>query len=106
MQWLQTFSLGAQIADSLIKRTNLSDRVISQSQVLDETVKPSAIQNCFWTAQQDEQIMQWVSQRPQDWQIGGKCKAYMWGSDRHGQLAELGYSASVPAQVESFSIAR
>jgi E3 ubiquitin-protein ligase HERC1 len=106
MQWLQTFSLGAQIADSLIKRTNLSDRVISQSQVLDKTVKPSAIQNCFWTVKQDEQIMQWVTQRPQDWQIGGKCKAYMWGSDRHGQLAELGYSASVPAQVESFSIAR
>lgn len=50
--------------------------------------------------------MQWVSQRPQDWQIGGKCQAYMWGSDRHGQLAELGYSASVPVQVESFSIAR
>lgn len=33
-------------------------------------------------------------------------KAFLWGSDRHGQLAELGFSASTPMSVESFSIAR
>ncbi|KAJ8985353.1 hypothetical protein NQ317_008384 [Molorchus minor] len=104
--WLHTFSLATQMADSLIKRTELPENLINLSQVLDDDMRPSAIQNVFWSLKQDEQIMQWASQRPQDWQIGGKCKAYLWGSDRHGQLAELGYSASVPAPVESFSTAR
>ncbi|XP_044259648.1 probable E3 ubiquitin-protein ligase HERC1 isoform X3 [Tribolium madens] len=106
MQWLPTFTLGALIADSLIKRTNLPESVLSWTRGIVDGVTLEAVQNASWTTKQDEQIMQWVSQRPQDWQIGGKCKAYMWGSDRHGQLAELGYSASVPIQVESFSISR
>ncbi|CAH0559022.1 unnamed protein product [Brassicogethes aeneus] len=105
-KWLHNFSLAAQIADSLIKRTNLSDNVVNLIQVLDEDIKQSAVQNVFWTLKQDEQLIQWVTQRPEDWQIGGKCKTYMWGSDRHGQLAELGYSSSVPMNVESFSIAK
>ncbi|KAG5885881.1 hypothetical protein JTB14_019144 [Gonioctena quinquepunctata] len=104
MQWLHTFSLGVQMANSLIKRTELPENVIDQ--VLDEDMQPSAIQNVFWTLKQDEQIMQWATQRPQDWQMGGRCKSFLWGSDRHGQLAELGYSASIPALVESFSSAR
>ncbi|KAJ8965419.1 hypothetical protein NQ314_004172 [Rhamnusium bicolor] len=104
--WLHTFSLAAQMADSLIKRTELPETIISLSQVLDDDMRPSAIQNVFWSIKQDEQIIQWASHRPQDWQIGGKCRAFLWGSDRHGQLAELGYSASVPALVESFSISR
>ncbi|XP_074033510.1 probable E3 ubiquitin-protein ligase HERC1 isoform X2 [Leptinotarsa decemlineata] len=106
MHWLHTFSLTAKMADSLIKRTEMPESVIGLSPVRDKDVMPSAAQNFFWTLKEDEQIMQWASQRPQDWQIGGKCKAYLWGSDRHGQLAELGYSASVPAPVESFSTAR
>ncbi|KAJ8960520.1 hypothetical protein NQ318_013805 [Aromia moschata] len=104
--WLHTFSLAAQMADSLIKRTELPENVIGLSQVLDDEMRPSAIRNVFWTLRQDEQIVQWASQRPHDWQIGGKCRAYLWGSDRHGQLAELGYSAPAPAAVDSFSVAR
>ncbi|XP_044756783.1 probable E3 ubiquitin-protein ligase HERC1 [Coccinella septempunctata] len=104
--WLYTFSLGAMMADSLIRRTELPAHIIKQAQALDGDVKASAVQNMFWTIKQDEQIMQWVAQRPQDWQIGGKCDAYLWGSDRHGQLAEVGYNASAPVQVESFSSAR
>ncbi|CAH1119370.1 unnamed protein product, partial [Phaedon cochleariae] len=108
--WLRTFSVAARTAHSLIRRCELPEEVLGQHRAADdeeeEDVAPSAMQNVFWGADQDGQIMQWVAQRPQDWQIGGKYKAYLWGSDRHGQLAELGYSASVPACVESFSTAR
>lgn len=44
------------------------------AQVLDEEFHPFALFNGLWTIKQDEQIMQWSSQRPQDWEIGGKCK--------------------------------
>ncbi|KAL3277276.1 hypothetical protein HHI36_012626 [Cryptolaemus montrouzieri] len=104
--WLYTFSVGALMAECLIKRTELPQQIIKQTQILDKEIKPSAIQNMFWTIKQDEQIMQWVTQRPQDWQIGGKCEAYLWGSDRHGQLAEVGCNASAPILVESYSTAR
>ncbi|XP_045467504.1 probable E3 ubiquitin-protein ligase HERC1 isoform X2 [Harmonia axyridis] len=104
--WLYTFSVGAMMADSLIKRTELPAQIIKQARVVDGDVKPSAVQNIFWTLKQDEQIMQWVVQRPQDWQIGGKCDTYLWGSDRHGQLAEVGYNAPSPVLVRSFESAR
>ncbi|XP_018567016.1 probable E3 ubiquitin-protein ligase HERC1 [Anoplophora glabripennis] len=100
--WLHTFSLANQMADSLIKRTK-SLEIVSLNHIQGVVKCPD---NVFWTMKQDQQIMQWVSQRPQDWQIGGKCRAFLWGSDRHGQLAELGYSSSVPTHVESFSASR
>lgn len=104
-QWLHTYSLAIKMSDSLIKRTDLPVNALDlDKSCLD--IKIPAIQNSMWSIKQDEQIMSWVTQRPQDWQIGGKCKAYMWGSDRHGQLAELGYSVSSPTHVESFSIAK
>nr|CAH7744976.1 unnamed protein product [Callosobruchus chinensis] len=102
--WLHVFSLGARMTDSLVRRSDVADSLISE--VIDDDTKTSEIQNVNWSLKQDEQIIQWAVQRPQDWQIGGTCKAYLWGSDRHGQLAELGFSVSVPAIVESFSVAK
>lgn len=105
--WLYTFSVGALMADSLVRRTDLPLHIIKQTQVLDDDdVKPSDVQNKSWTIKQDEQIMQWVTQRPQDWQIGGKCDAYLWGSDRHGQLSNVGYNVSAPMLAESFCSGR
>lgn len=104
--WLHLFGVTTKMADGLIKRSDLTEEVLSFSQVLINDTKKSDLQNVNWSLKQDEQIMRWVTQRPHDWQIGGKCKAYLWGSDRHGQLAELGYSASVPSEVKSFSTAR
>lgn len=104
-QWLHTYSLAVKMSDSLIKRTDLPVDILDQDEE-NSDLKLPAIQNSLWSIKQDEQIMSWVTHRPQDWQIGGKCKAYLWGSDRHGQLAELGYNSSTPVLVESFSNAR
>lgn len=50
--------------------------------------------------------MSWVTQRPEDWQLGGQSDAFLWGSGRHGQLAENGRSAFTPAPTPSFSKAQ
>ena len=34
--------------------------------------------------------MSWATQSPGDWQVGGRCQVFMWGSGRNGQLAESG----------------
>ena len=62
--------------------------------------------NGVWDFAQDEQIMMWATQRPEDWQLGGKCDAYMWGGGRHGQMCESGRSALVPTLTSSFSSAQ
>ncbi|KRT81776.1 Regulator of chromosome condensation repeat containing protein, partial [Oryctes borbonicus] len=102
-QWLHIFGSAARLADSLIKRTDIPLSVI-RGEDCDEEI-PSCVENTLWTVKQDEQIMQWVTNRPQDWQIGGKCDVYLWGSNRHGQLAEVIASNSLQP-VESFASAK
>ena len=54
----------------------------------------------------DEQIIQWVSQRPEDWRVGGKCESFLWGGGRHGQLCEAGRMVATPTHTPSFSCAQ
>lgn len=54
----------------------------------------------------DEQIIAWAVQRPEDWQLGGRCEVYMWGAGRIGQLGEAGRNAITPASAPSFSCAQ
>ena len=30
--------------------------------------------------------MAWATHQPHDWQLGGGCSAFLWGSGRHGQV--------------------
>ena len=50
--------------------------------------------------------MAWAVSRPEDWQLGGKCDAYMWGSGRHGQLCESGRANLGPHLTASFKCAQ
>jgi hypothetical protein len=34
--------------------------------------------------------MQWATEVPADWQLSGKCAAYMFGCSEHGELADGG----------------
>ena len=37
---------------------------------------------------QNSQLIQWVGEKPLDWQLGGPCKAFMFGRNKEGQLAD------------------
>lgn len=50
--------------------------------------------------------MTWASQKPEDWQIGGKCEAYMWGYERHGQLSDTGRVVLSPVNIPAYSVAQ
>ncbi|KAK9737174.1 HECT-domain (ubiquitin-transferase) [Popillia japonica] len=102
-QWLQIFGGAARLADSLIKRTDIPIAAMRGEDSEEEM--PSCVENTLWSIKQDEQIIQWVTNRPQDWQIGGKCNVYLWGSNRHGQLAEV-QATNTLQPVESFASAK
>lgn len=95
-------------AEALIKRTALPARFVSHikfpqrkflvfilqkillKKFAEEGIKPNPYNQTHWNLQADQEIMAWVTQQPGDWQIGGNCQAFLWGSGKHGQLAEAG----------------
>lgn len=124
-QWLDPIAEAAKIADQLVlNRTevHLPPSIISvgkadkdehkRKQDGMETKDESEVseigkRNDLWTLLQDREIMQWVSERPGDWHVGGSCQAYLWGSNRYGQLGDLTTTtAPTPQHLPSFSTAR
>ena len=59
-----------------------------------------------WNGTMDEQAMAWVTQRPEDWQLGGICDVYVWGSGRHGEFGEVARSSTSPIVSTSLSCAQ
>ncbi|XP_069694063.1 probable E3 ubiquitin-protein ligase HERC1 isoform X1 [Periplaneta americana] len=105
-QWLQVFSVGVHTAEALVNRSKLPQEfctLVQEATAEEEEESMSATNNTLWSLKADEQIMNWSTQQPHDWQIGGKCHAYLWGSGRHGQLGEAGRSSLAPVETESFS---
>jgi hypothetical protein len=43
-----------------------------------------------WTVESDVDLMQWATEIPSDWQLSGKCSAYLFGCSGHGELADAG----------------
>ncbi|KAF6207949.1 hypothetical protein GE061_016398 [Apolygus lucorum] len=101
--WLHTVSLAAKTAEAIVCRSLFPAEFISQKP---EIAKPEywafACDNSTWSIKQDEEIISWATTQPQDWQLGSKCEAYLWGNGRHGQLAEIGHSSHRPTVCESF----
>lgn len=75
----------------------MSQRVIQDS--------PEGTTSC-WNLQKDAQVMKWATSRPEDWQLGGLCEAFLWGGGRHGQMGEIGRSVLTPLLAASFSCAQ
>nr|CAD7425857.1 unnamed protein product [Timema monikensis] len=100
-QWLGMFSVGVHTAGALVNRTEFPPEFCSPTN--EEEGQGVAANNSAWSLKADEQIIMWATQQPHDWQVGGKCQAYLWGSGRHGQLAEAGRSCLIPVLAESFS---
>ena len=50
-------------------------------------------------ADQNAQLIQWVSESPLDWQLGGPCKAFMFGRNKEGQLADATNEGGSPGRL-------
>ena len=44
---------------------------------------------CKFTWKMDKEIVDWFASKQQDWQFGGECELYMWGSSNFGQLVDI-----------------
>ncbi|XP_021344923.1 probable E3 ubiquitin-protein ligase HERC1, partial [Mizuhopecten yessoensis] len=104
-QWLLSYSAAIKSADALAQRTPFPD---SFKRLNKDTRNGGSVpmDNGRWDLNMDTQIMLWALQRPEDWQLGGKCEVFLWGSGRHGQICEGGRASFVPTKVSSFSCAQ
>ncbi|XP_033633807.1 probable E3 ubiquitin-protein ligase HERC1 isoform X2 [Asterias rubens] len=108
--WLSAFCTAIKSASALMRREPLpKEFVVPNMELLEggtEGLDFKPWDNGQWNLTMDEQIMAWATNKPEDWQPGGKCDVYMFGSGRHGQLAETGRSATLPSITQSFSQAQ
>ncbi|XP_076032136.1 putative E3 ubiquitin-protein ligase HERC1 [Oratosquilla oratoria] len=105
--WFDTLCTAVRTAESLYKHSPLPLSYLTRHLKNNgETYDPMALKNSSWTIEQDSEVMAWSTQHPNDWQLGGRCSVYMWGSGRHGQLAETGRSSLTPSLTESMSCAQ
>lgn len=100
-QWLETYSKTVVIANNLIKRSDISDHMLDMNP-LDRKLLLSR----KWSMHQDQQIIRWFNQKPQDWNFGGKSKSFLWGSNKHGQLTDIETNTAVPQVIQAFSNAK
>lgn len=92
-EWLRKFALSVATSESIVRRTAFPPSFISRNQHLEQTDSKQglkALDNSAWSWEVDEQLMQWFVTSPEQWQAGGKCMAYLWGSGRNGQIGEAG----------------
>ncbi|XP_071845609.1 probable E3 ubiquitin-protein ligase HERC1 isoform X3 [Apostichopus japonicus] len=105
--WLANFCTALKSASALVTRSNFPPEFEVQnmdSKDLEEDINP--YDNSEWTLAMDEDVMSWAAHKPEDWQLGGKCEVYGWGSGRHGQLAETGRGSTTAVLLGSFSSAQ
>uniref|UniRef100_T1JES7 HECT-type E3 ubiquitin transferase n=1 Tax=Strigamia maritima TaxID=126957 RepID=T1JES7_STRMM len=107
--WLLSYCSAMRAAESLLFKISFGSNFcvpFSAEEELNGQEETKPDDNAKWELRMDEEIMQWATQHPEDWQLGGKCDVYMWGSGRHGQLAQAGRSTLSPTLIESFSNAQ
>ena len=89
--WLDTLCTAMRVADSLKNRTDMPLSFIQRHfKYPDKGQVSEALENPQWSLEQDAAVMNWATQSPSDWQVGGRCHVFIWGSGRNGQLAESG----------------
>ncbi|XP_048876533.1 probable E3 ubiquitin-protein ligase HERC1 isoform X3 [Brienomyrus brachyistius] len=102
--WLATFATTVKSAEALAKGTMFPESFgVPGFQQSGMTEIPSPLDNSKWSFMMDEQLMSWATSRPEDWQQGGKSEVFLWGSGRHGQLADAGTNLTVPTLAPSLS---
>ncbi|XP_029108431.1 probable E3 ubiquitin-protein ligase HERC1 isoform X2 [Scleropages formosus] len=100
--FLCTFSTTVKSAEALARGTVFPESfTVPEFQQTGMTETPRPLDNGKWSFMMDEQLMSWATSRPEDWQQGGKSEVFLWGSGRHGQLADVGTSVTVPTLAQS-----
>lgn len=106
-QWLLSYSSTIKTSRSMMEGAEFPEafKHLNSGRCI-ENASDIVLDNKEWKLSTDGEIMHWATQKPEDWQIGGKCEAYMWGYERHGQLCDGGRVVLTPVNVPAYSVAQ
>ncbi|CAG7693965.1 unnamed protein product, partial [Allacma fusca] len=103
-QWLQNLGMTIRTAEALVCRSKLPLDFVEKFRIDEEGAFSNDKNDTVdWTLDMDSQVILWAAQQPHDWQFGGKCDVYMWGSGRHGQLGDASRHTNVPRNAQTFA---
>uniref|UniRef100_A0A2H8TU70 HECT-type E3 ubiquitin transferase n=1 Tax=Melanaphis sacchari TaxID=742174 RepID=A0A2H8TU70_9HEMI len=96
--WFVDYCFGTDVAKALINREQMPEEFINQvhkkikciDNSYDKDGEHIFIDNLKFTKEHDEQLLQWLNSKPDDWNMtwGGNGQVvYVWGHNHRGQLA-------------------
>lgn len=114
--WFRRYCLAARVAKSFINRTPMPKafreevtKRISEIATDEETLSKHHEDHGLFKQEHDEQLLQWLNRRPEDWTPSwdGSGVIYGWGHNHRGQLGGLeGPKVKLPSPCESLSALR
>ncbi|XP_048855280.1 LOW QUALITY PROTEIN: E3 ubiquitin-protein ligase HERC2 [Brienomyrus brachyistius] len=114
--WFRRYCTASRVAVALDKRTPLPrpflDEVAKKIRELmadHESMNTLHESHEVFRREQDEQLVQWMNRRPDDWTLsaGGSGTIYGWGHNHRGQLGGIeGAKVKVPTPTEALAMLR
>ncbi|XP_077153037.1 E3 ubiquitin-protein ligase HERC2 isoform X1 [Ranitomeya variabilis] len=114
--WFRRYCMASRVAVALDKRTPLPrlflDEVAKKIRELmadNENMNAVHESHEVFRREQDEQLVQWMNRRPDDWTLsaGGSGTIYGWGHNHRGQLGGIeGAKVKVPTPCEALAMLR
>ncbi|XP_076284957.1 E3 ubiquitin-protein ligase HERC2 isoform X1 [Lasioglossum baleicum] len=114
--WFRRYCLSARVAKALVNRTPLPrpfclevTKRINEMNADGETANRDHESHQLFKQEHDEQLLQWLNRRPEDWTLSwdGSGAIYGWGHNHRGQLGGLeGAKAKLPVLCENLSALR
>ncbi|XP_058886345.1 E3 ubiquitin-protein ligase HERC2-like isoform X1 [Acipenser ruthenus] len=114
--WFRRYCMASRVAVSLDKRTPLPRQFLDEvAKKIRELMADNENMNVLhenhdvYKREQDEQLVQWMNRRPDDWTLsaGGSGTIYGWGHNHRGQLGGIeGAKIKVPTPCEALATLR
>ncbi|KAM9300223.1 E3 ubiquitin-protein ligase HERC2 isoform 4-T5 [Morus bassanus] len=114
--WFRRYCMASRVAVALDKRTPLPrlflDEVAKKiRELMADNDNMDVLHECHdvFKREQDEQLVQWMNRRPDDWTLsaGGSGTIYGWGHNHRGQLGGIeGAKVKVPTPCEALATLR
>uniref|UniRef100_A0A663FHC2 E3 ubiquitin-protein ligase HERC2 n=1 Tax=Aquila chrysaetos chrysaetos TaxID=223781 RepID=A0A663FHC2_AQUCH len=114
--WFRRYCMASRVAVALDKRTPLPrlflDEVAKKiRELMADNESMDVLHECHdvFKREQDEQLVQWMNRRPDDWTLsaGGSGTIYGWGHNHRGQLGGIeGAKVKVPTPCEALATLR
>uniref|UniRef100_A0A8C6ITP0 HECT-type E3 ubiquitin transferase n=1 Tax=Melopsittacus undulatus TaxID=13146 RepID=A0A8C6ITP0_MELUD len=114
--WFRRYCMASRVAVALDKRTSLPrlflDEVAKKiRELMADNENMDVLHEChhIFKREQDEQLVQWMNRRPDDWTLsaGGSGTIYGWGHNHRGQLGGIeGAKVKVPTPCEALATLR